>query len=288
VFLAKVPFAKINSREMKRLGFLAALGLFSAVAAQGADARLVSLEGDVRLRVPGGEREARAGEALEARWVLLTGSRSGAKLLLPDQTVIDVGADSSFQVTAGSTLDENERNALMNLDFGHVRASVNRKLKQGEKLEIKTKASVFAVRGTEFVLQGDERTTLSVLEGVVQARPSRQTAKAVDVRSGSQVEVAPTEVGKPRLLSSRELGAILSASRLEDRNFLQSIVVGDPVRTRFRGSSTLKTLAAAAVVPKVEVPSSAYPAPGTLLPHAQLITSPTLDFYPVQVKVKFQ
>ena len=82
---------------------------------------------------------------------VLTGENSSAKFLMVDKSIIDLGASTSFKFDDYRDGEGDSRQADLTLNLGTVRASVTKKLDEKSKFYIRTKSSVLAVRGTEFL-----------------------------------------------------------------------------------------------------------------------------------------
>ena len=62
--------------------------------------------------------------------VINTGSEAAVKLLFTDRTVVDIGPSTLFHVDKYELKNVAHRNVSMNMQYGKVRASVNRKVKK--------------------------------------------------------------------------------------------------------------------------------------------------------------
>src|SRR5690606_273143 len=111
-------------------------------------ARVVSLEGVAT--VVG--KKLRPGDALKEGTEIRTADATVVKLLLADDTIVDLGPNSTFQVERMRPKNGADREVTLRLDLGKARTSIQKKLNRGGKFLIRTKASVLAVRGTELLL----------------------------------------------------------------------------------------------------------------------------------------
>lgn len=135
-----------------------------AVDVASADARVVSVIGRAFIdKKPLGE-----GATVAIGGQIETAENSAVKLLMPDRTILDIGASSRYRLNEYS-VTANTRKAEMTLEMGSVRASVMKKMGAAQsKFYIRTKASVLAVRGTEFSVEvRDKEHTVTVSEGKV-------------------------------------------------------------------------------------------------------------------------
>src|SRR5579885_2434273 len=214
-------------------------------------ATVFATTGTPKLKKAGGasELELRAGSPLDAGDVVMTGEDSSAKLLLKDQSVIDVSPSTSFRIDA---LDDDGpgRDAELKADFGKVRASVNRKLSNKGKFLMRTPSTVMAVRGTEWVAtsgagkeEGKAQESVTVLAGKVAVSAVGSKEEPVVLERGYRMnvylefarqkawDVLRKALGgekseakrrhEVRTLSDAELLLLLRESRLEEHTIAQ-------------------------------------------------------------------
>jgi len=128
------------------------------------------------------------GQVLPKGASLKTGPKSLVKLILLDDSILDLGPSSQIKL---SDCQEKNWNLKINLELqkGSVRALVNKSpKKKREEFQLKTNTSVLAVRGTEFFVswQQDNRGQVSEQIGVVEGQ--------VDVRSIFDGSVKPLSI----------------------------------------------------------------------------------------------
>ena len=116
------------------------------------------------------------GQVLSKGTQLKTGPSSLVKLILIDDSILDLGGSSEIKL---SDCQDKNWNHKINLELqqGSVRALVNKApKKKREEFQLKTNTSVLAVRGTEFFVnwqqdaQGQVSEQIGVVEGRVEVR----------------------------------------------------------------------------------------------------------------------
>ncbi|NBX77313.1 MAG: hypothetical protein EBQ92_12225 [Proteobacteria bacterium] len=120
----------------------------------------------------GNGTQLKVGQVLSKGVRLKTGPNSLVKLILADESILDLGSSSQLKL---SDCQEKNWKLKINLELekGSVRALVNKApKKKREDFQLKTNTSVLAVRGTEFFVswQQDARGQVSEQIGVVEGR----------------------------------------------------------------------------------------------------------------------
>jgi hypothetical protein len=246
--------------------------------------KAISLESDVKIVRGSVTTNAKPSENIGVGDVVLTGTRSSARFLMNDSTIIDIKESSRFVFDKLNT-DLESREAEFSLDFGKVRASVNRKIQSGKQYKIKTKATVFAVRGTDFtVSESASGTNLTVFEGNVLG-----SGNGIEEAVSAGVELALNEgIAKRKSLSKAEVDAVFAASRAEDMTFTQSLVIGDFRVSRNFGSSTVNAVSKLVATPLVQIPASAFKVPGINPLNASAVSPGILNYVITNIGVKIQ
>lgn len=130
---------------------------------------IAAVQGAVTLARAGKSYKAASGFKIYNGDTIAAPKDAFAKLLMSDDTLITVGASSSFVVerfAAGT----GTRTASFRLLFGKMRAIVSKAVSASTDYRFATPTAVAGVRGTHLVLEFDQAkgaTTLSVLEGNV-------------------------------------------------------------------------------------------------------------------------
>jgi ferric-dicitrate binding protein FerR (iron transport regulator) len=145
-------------------------------------ARLTSVVGDVKARLPGDAdfSKAEKGMNLPAGSVVTTGPDSSAEVALDGDSVIQLLHDSTFEV---KSLERKE--SSLTLTFGMLLAKL-RHLTEHENFRIGAVTSVAAIRGTEFAVSSEEGgSRIGVFdEGLV---------SVTTPEGGSEVQLSPNQ-----------------------------------------------------------------------------------------------
>lgn len=211
---------------------LGVLGIFcnqtieaaSPLVAEPLFVRAVSVNGEVFL----GELQIAAGQKLKTGDKVIT-KKGSAKLLYPDRSLVDVGANTSFQIKELEGKDK----ANSQLDFGMVRALVKKKLDGNKTFTIRTGTSVLAVRGTEFAVEvqplpnGQFKESVTVGDGRVDVLPPVAGATPiVSIEAGQQFQNTQ-KVGEIRSPSSVGQGQVVTLKEGEIKKQIDSFKVAD-------------------------------------------------------------
>lgn len=176
------------------------------------------------------------GKVLSAGDVVETKAGATAKILLSDRSVVDIGPSSRFELTQVTPSE----GADLKLEWGSVRASIQKKIEKGAKFRIRTKSSVLSARGTEFVVNsrpdaksGGNLDQITVSSGLVTMdAPGFQTltldpgkqVTALAVPSADGFRVNPDSV-RTVALSPEVLSSTVSTATVKDDTFRQVVVV---------------------------------------------------------------
>ncbi len=178
---------------------------------------------------------------------------SGAKLMLADNSILDVGASSSLKIESFVPNSGPDREVVVGVESGKVRASIKKKIEGRGKFLIRTRASVLAVRGTELVVDvgnsPGSRESVFVKEGNVLAEFAGGGGKVVipegrrlDAQtSGGGFSVRPSDF-KVGAVDKTEMTGAFNRATIVDRSFLQNIQIREN-DDLFRGRATVQTLA---------------------------------------------
>jgi hypothetical protein len=145
-----------------RIVFGLAAALAFAGSAIGADIGQVKVaRGDVQVQRGASTVPAKVGMGIQATDVLLTGADGSAGLTFTDNSLVSLGPNSVFAIdkySFDSTTHAGEFEG--NLKKGKLAAVSGKMVKQSpESMKIRTPSAVMGVRGTEFVVQVDERAS---------------------------------------------------------------------------------------------------------------------------------
>lgn len=264
------------------------LGGQAFAAGDGALAKAVSLDGKVTILSSGTEHDLRVGDSIEQGSSIHTGPDGSAKILFRDQTVLDISPKSLVRLDQYVDRGGSDRDVDLGLDFGKARTSVNKKLDSQGNFKIRTKSTVFAVRGTEFWVEQDQTSRLTVFEGHVQAQSLLSVSASQMVNAGQQLSVSPTGAFSPMVsVAPLKMSEFRGAARVRDRTFTQAVVISSNTRTRYTGSSTLKSMSTGVAVPKIQLPRNFLQVPPVFVPSATLVNGNLINSYPVSTTVTY-
>ena len=125
-----------------------------------ADVGLVKVSrGNVQIERNGAKIAAPVGAAVQTSDVILTGADGSAGVTFTDNSLVSVGPNSVFAIdkyTFDSTTHVGEFEG--NLKKGRLAAISGKMVKQSpESMKIRTPSAIIGVRGTEFVVQVDDK-----------------------------------------------------------------------------------------------------------------------------------
>ncbi len=211
-------------------------------------AQVVSARGEVKLA----DKPVRPGDTVPAGGTIKTGADGKAKLLLADKSVVDLGPQTSFTVES-SVPDVGSQTRL---DSGMVRSSIRKKMEKKINFQMRTKTSVLAVRGTEFIVRSTDsaggkavQEDVTVRDGSVGVNAGKQSHNlnpgqqfsAMGKLVGSTFEV-PADSLKVVTLDPAALQNLTRQATVEDQTFRQQIEVAG----NQEGHSTLQVIASRA------------------------------------------
>lgn len=181
--------------------------------------------GDAKVaRAGGGEDVVRTEQAVYEGDTLTTGSGGRIRVVFKDDNVLNVPPDSRVVIEAYSADAKSaRRKTLLNLMYGKVRAKVSKANKYDgahNTFQVRTKAAVAGVRGTDFVTSftpGEKAwiTEVKTFEGHVEFGGEAR-AERVHIREGeaaSFIVVAPPTAGE---VSAQQLRALIDAGTLSE------------------------------------------------------------------------
>jgi len=143
-----------------RKALILAVSLAFAGGAMAADVGLVKVsKGNVQIQRAGAKLPATVGMGLQASDVILTGADGSAGVTFTDNSLVSVGPNSVFAIDKynfDSTTHQGEFEG--NLKQGRLAAVSGKMVKQSpESMKIRTPSAIMGVRGTEFLVQVDEK-----------------------------------------------------------------------------------------------------------------------------------
>ena len=138
----------------------AAVALAFAGPVAAADIGLIKVsKGSVQIQRGSAKLPAKVGTGLQTADVIVTGADGTAGITFSDNSVVSVGPNSVFAIdkySFDSTTHAGEFEG--NLKQGRLSAISGKMVKQSpESMKIRTPSAIMGVRGTEFVVQVDEK-----------------------------------------------------------------------------------------------------------------------------------
>lgn len=280
--------------------------------------KVISVEGKVLIRNETARHQPlkplKVGDPLYSGDIINSDSRGSVKLMMTDQTILDLGPSTLFKVNEYRLKEVQNREVSLSMDYGKIRAAVNRKVGVQGKFNIRVKTAVLGVRGTEFVIASEQvsppnkdggskpttgtnpppradsvKTQITVIQGQVnvtdQAQPRKNpiqltTGKQLTtITSLSQDKRGPASEGSPPAVKSE----VVSLSGSEMKAVVQSAKMEDRTfkqaitidRSNENGSAGQSTLAAVERV--VSLPGSTVPT------NAKDFGTPGVTFNPVPI-----
>jgi len=138
----------------------AAVALAFAGPVAAADIGLIKVsKGSVQIQRGSAKLPAKVGTGLQTADVIVTGADGTAGITFSDNSLVSVGPNSVFAIdkySFDSTTHAGEFEG--NLKQGRLSAISGKMVKQSpESMKIRTPSAIMGVRGTEFVVQVDEK-----------------------------------------------------------------------------------------------------------------------------------
>lgn len=184
-------------------------------------------------------KEMRPKDSIFPGDVINTGSKAQVKLLFTDKSIIDVTPSTLFKVDEYLVEKSVEtRKVALSMQFGKIRASINKPVKSPGRFQFRAKSATMGVRGTEILLGAEleanpakqdpaAKVDLTVLEGKV-AVTHEDGAGGVQERAvekGQAMSMSSETPALVKTLSTDELQAAqTTASKFaKDMTFNQAI-----------------------------------------------------------------
>ncbi len=140
--------------------WILAAALAAAFPVVAADVGLIKVsKGSVHIQRGADKMPATVGAGVQASDVIVTGADGSAGITFTDNSLVSVGPGSVFAIDKyafDSTTHQGEFEG--NLKQGRLAAVSGKMVKQSpESMKIRTPSAIMGVRGTEFVVQVDEK-----------------------------------------------------------------------------------------------------------------------------------
>ena len=136
------------------IALLLTSGAGAAFASTKVSAKILSLDGDVQVVRSGGEKPFAAfvNMRLTEGDQVITGTKGWAEIQMDDEVVITLAENTRIYLSELRGSGGAQQSSI-GLQAGGVGSSVNKKLEENSRFEIKTPTAVMGVRGTEFFTQ---------------------------------------------------------------------------------------------------------------------------------------
>lgn len=172
---------------------------------------IVSITGDIVIRIPGGQwQELASGSGIAADAEVHTGPESILVIKFKDGSTTTL--KEFTQVRIGVLLDKKDRQKVeLLLKFGELRAHVKPRETIRSDFSVRTPTAVASVRGTLFSVKYVEKTetmSVAVAEGSVNVAPQDKKKKEMLVKAGYKLTAPRKGVLKTAKLSKKETAAL--------------------------------------------------------------------------------
>ena len=164
-------------------------------------------------QVTGGvKKEVKVGTRFYQNDTLITQDKSFAQLLIADDSVMSIGANSEINFAEFKFIDKTNRQIVYSFIKGQIRALIKNKAKEGDII-FKTKLAIMGVRGTELFINHQtikkiEVSEFALTEGNVQVADDKNQKHEVN-KSDRLIIVQDSETKKSAIemntLSNEEL-----------------------------------------------------------------------------------
>lgn len=111
----------------------------------------------------GTKKEIKTGARFYKNDTLITGNSSFAQLLIADDSIITLGANSELNFTDFKFIDKSNRQIVYSFIKGQIRGLIKNKAKDGD-IVFKTKVAVMGIRGTELFVNHQKLKNLEISE----------------------------------------------------------------------------------------------------------------------------
>lgn len=129
------------------------------------------LKGSVFYQLNNDIKPLKVGSKISQGSLIKTKAKSFVRLVLVDDSVINLGPHSEMLIEKFQFKDKNDRKMILDVVKGQLRGIVKNKAKEGD-LQVKSRLAIMGIRGTEFFMNHHnqnnlEITQIGMLEGVV-------------------------------------------------------------------------------------------------------------------------
>ncbi|MBI2606960.1 MAG: FecR domain-containing protein [Deltaproteobacteria bacterium] len=229
------------------------LGMCAQAYAGDSAGKIAVVNGEVRIisSKPGDKgRITKPGDAIANDDTIQTASGASAKVLFSDQSMIDVGSNSSFKVSDYALKAGEDRTGTFSLLYGKIRSLITKKVGPQGKVEYRAGGAVMGVRGTEFVVDapkidaaageagGFSPPSIVVVSGLVQVallaggppivlKPGDMVVAPLGPAPGAQPPAGGAPVAELQVtrVSGDQMQSIVQGAKSEDRTFVAAVTI---------------------------------------------------------------
>lgn len=212
-------------RLLLTFAFIVTMGASISAFAQSSHGVFKVVKGDVTVTAKDGKTtKAKIGMKVQPGEKIKAGPDSRAKIVMVDNNELNVSPDSEIVIEQYNYKpDQNDKNVLINVIYGKMRAKVNQKYDgDTNKFQVKTRSAVAGVRGTDFFTSYQpttNETRVVTFEGQVAfglPGPNGTIRNAVLVGVGQTTSVTGNTPPPPPVeVPKSEMSSLDSASNAE-------------------------------------------------------------------------
>lgn len=189
----------------------------------------------------GGSRVAlKPGDSVFPHDVIDVAKGGSIKLLLNDKSILDIGSGAAFRVDKYIAHKGVDREVELAVAHGTLRSAVTQKVEGNGKFHVKTSSATMGVRGTDFVVQADTKTQVTVIQGQVEVAQNTASSgggagkfsqhsggRTVVLNSGQQVTSTPGAPlpEKVTTLNAVALKQVVGTSKVADNTYSRAITI---------------------------------------------------------------
>ena len=188
---------------LQLLTFLFCSPIFAASKEEKPAGRIISLSGNVTVQKNGASAVAKPFQSLDAGDTVVTGASSRAAIILRDESLIKLNANSKITIKNVVPLIKPASTGAGETEINHDSGEmwIRTKNRPGQ-MKIDTKAGSAAIRGTEFTITADEnKTLLTLIDGSAELA---NNLGSVLVSKNEQGEATPNSAPVKRTLTIEE------------------------------------------------------------------------------------
>jgi len=148
--------------------------------------KFADIRGDVGLERAKAQLKPNINDPVQTKDFVSTGKLSRARLLLADDSLLNIGHNSRVEITE-FLLEKNKRQGIVSIKTGALHTKVEKFLEPGSKFEVHTPTAVAGARGTEWltvVTENPGTTIYAISQSVSVFNPAFPT-QVVTVNAGN-------------------------------------------------------------------------------------------------------